>query len=209
MAPRRSQVSPEGTRVQLMDAALRAFAEKGYDGASVRDIAAEASVAPGLLYHYFPSKAAVLTALFERSGALVMQAFTAASAEPEPAARLAGLIRVSAALVRAHEDFWRVSYGVRFQRSVLDGLAEGIAAQSALYGQLFTELLTALGRPDPAVEARVLFATLDGVFQHYVLDPAQYPLDAVIEHVIAAHGGATQGASPAQTPPNRADLEGT
>ncbi len=190
MSPRRSHPSAEDTRTHLMDAALRAFAAKGYDGASVRDIAAEAAVAPGLLYHYFPSKGAVLTALFERSGGYVMRAFAEASAVAEPAERLATLIRVSAALVREHQDFWRVSYAVRFQKSVLDGLAEGIAAQSVIYNQLFTALLTELGRPDPEIEARILFGSLDGLFQHYVLDPEQYPLDAVIERLIVAHGGA-------------------
>lgn len=189
MSPRRAHPTPDDPRAHLMDAALRAFARHGYDGASIRDIAAEAAVAPGLLYHYFPNKAAVLQALFERSGALVMQAFGEAAAVVNPGARLAALLRVSARLVREHEDFWRVSTGVRFQHSVVAGLAEGIAAQSALYNQLFTALLTELGRPDPEVEARILFATLDGITQHYVLDPQGYPLDAVIERLILTHGG--------------------
>lgn len=173
-----------------MDGALRAFAQKGYEGASVRDIAAEAQVAPGLLYHYFPGKQAVLLALFERSAGLVMEAFARAAAVPEPRARLGALIRVSAQLVRENEDFWRVSYGVRFQHAVIGGLAEGIAAQSAAYHGLFAALLTEIGRPDPEVEARLLFGALDGVFQHYVLDPAHYPLDAVVEGLIRQHGGA-------------------
>lgn len=189
MAPRRRHPHPEDVRTHLLDAALRAFARKGYEGTSVRDIAGEAQVAAGLLYHYFPSKQAVLLALFERSGALVMEAFARAAAVPEPRARLGALVRVSAGLVRAHEDFWRVSYGVRFQHAVVAGLAEGIAAQSALYHGLFTALLTEIGRPDPEVEARLLFGALDGVFQHYVLDPAHYPLDAVVEALVHRHGG--------------------
>jgi AcrR family transcriptional regulator len=172
-----------------MDAALRAFARKGYEGASVRDIAAEAEVAPGLLYHYFPSKEALLQALFERSAGLVMEAFARVAEVTEPRARLGALVRVSAGLVRDHEDFWRVSYGVRFQHAVVAGLAQGIATQSALYLGLFVELLQQMGRPDPEVQARLLFAALDGIFQHYVLDPAHYPLDAVVEALIHQHGG--------------------
>lgn len=188
MPPRRHP-QPEDVRTHLLDAALRVFARQGYEGASVRDIASEARVSAGLLYHYFPSKQAVLVALFERSAGLVMEAFARAAAVPDPAARLGALVRVSAALVRQHEAFWRVSYGVRFQHAVVAGLAEGIAAQSALYLRLFTELLTEIGRPEPELEARLLFATLDGVFQHYVLDPENYPLDLVIERIIRQHGG--------------------
>lgn len=194
MSPARR--SHDDVRTALMDAALRAFASKGYEGASIRDIATEAGMAPGLLYHYFPSKHAVLQALFERSAALVMEAFGRAAAVPDPAARLGALVRVSAQIVREHQDFWRVSYGVRFQHSVVAGLAVGIAAQSALYHSLFVALLTELGRPDPEMEAHLLFGALDGVFQHYVLDPERYPLDAVIERLILQHGGMPAGKSP-------------
>lgn len=190
MAPKRQHPNPADVRTHLLDAALRAFAARGYEGASVRDIAAEAQVAPGLLYHYFTNKEAVLTALFERSAGLVMEAFARVAAVECPRERLAALIRVSAALVREHQDFWRVSYGVRFQHSVVAGLAEGIAAQSAVYHGLFVALLTEIGRSEPEIEARVLFAALDGTFQHYVLAPEIYPLDAVVELLIQQHGGA-------------------
>lgn len=43
-------------RQQLIDAALRQFAEKGYDGASIRDIARAAGVTEALVYHYFRNK---------------------------------------------------------------------------------------------------------------------------------------------------------
>lgn len=184
MSPRRRNPIPDDPRLHLMDAALRAFARDGYQGTSVRQIAAEAGVATGLLYHYFPSKEALLQALFERSGALVMHAFALAAGEPDPRQRLARLLRVSAELVREHQDFWRISYGVRFQQEVVAGLAPGIAASSAAYVLLFADLLGQLGHPSPEVGARLLFATMDGLFQHYVLDPEGYPLDDVIEGLI-------------------------
>ncbi|MCL6476241.1 MAG: TetR/AcrR family transcriptional regulator [Firmicutes bacterium] len=43
-------------RQQLIDAALHQFAEKGYDGASIRDIAQAAGVTEALVYHYFRNK---------------------------------------------------------------------------------------------------------------------------------------------------------
>lgn len=196
MSPRRRAPPPPDVRAHLLDAALRAFATHGYEGASVRDIAAEANMAPGLLYHYFPSKEAVLGALFERSGGMVMAAFAEAAAVPDPRERLGALLRTSARLVREHEDFWRVSYGVRYQHSVVAGLGQGIAAQTALFVGLFTALLGELGSSEPATDARILFATLDGLFQHYVLDPVGYPLDAVVERVIHHWGGRPAGKAP-------------
>jgi AcrR family transcriptional regulator len=43
-------------RQQLIDAALQQFAEKGFDGASIRDIAQAAGVTEALVYHYFRNK---------------------------------------------------------------------------------------------------------------------------------------------------------
>ncbi len=56
------------TRERLIDAALAVFGEKGVAGATVKEIAAGAKVAPGLLYHYFADKEALLKAVFDRHG---------------------------------------------------------------------------------------------------------------------------------------------
>ncbi len=51
----------------LLDAAVRVFARKGYHAARVGDIAEEAGVAYGLLYHYFDSKEDVLRSVFRET----------------------------------------------------------------------------------------------------------------------------------------------
>ena len=57
-------VAQEEKRQLLLGAAVRVFAEKGYHAARVGDIAEEAGVAYGLLYHYFRSKDEVLETIF-------------------------------------------------------------------------------------------------------------------------------------------------
>jgi TetR/AcrR family transcriptional regulator, fatty acid metabolism regulator protein len=51
-------------RAELLDAAVRVFAAKGFHASRVGDIATEAGVAHGLLYHYFRSKEEVLETVF-------------------------------------------------------------------------------------------------------------------------------------------------
>ncbi|MEH2201511.1 TetR/AcrR family transcriptional regulator [Nostoc sp.] len=53
-------------REHLVDTALALFSEQGYDATSIKQIAARAGVAVGLLYHYFPSKSEVMRAVWER-----------------------------------------------------------------------------------------------------------------------------------------------
>jgi AcrR family transcriptional regulator len=64
----------EQRRNQLIDTALTLFAEHGIEATRVSDIAQRAGVAQGLLYHYFPSKDALLAAIIERHGPLRMLA---------------------------------------------------------------------------------------------------------------------------------------
>lgn len=52
------------TRERISSAALQLFAEKGFDGTSVRDIARAAGIAEGALYRHFPSKEALARSLF-------------------------------------------------------------------------------------------------------------------------------------------------
>ena len=47
----------------LLDAATKVFARMGFAGARMADIAREAGVAHGLLYHYFPDKESVFVAV--------------------------------------------------------------------------------------------------------------------------------------------------
>jgi AcrR family transcriptional regulator len=60
----------EDRREQILDAAMRAFARKGFTRATNKDIAQEAGITAGLIYHYFENKEAVLKAIIEERSAL-------------------------------------------------------------------------------------------------------------------------------------------
>jgi len=63
MATRNQQAAAEKRRL-ILDAAVRVFARQGFNQCRVSDIADEAGVAYGLVYHYFRSKDEVLDTLF-------------------------------------------------------------------------------------------------------------------------------------------------
>ncbi len=62
----RRQEQAAARREQLLAVALDLFAERGVRGTAVRDIAQAAGITEGLIYHYFPSKSALLQAVMER-----------------------------------------------------------------------------------------------------------------------------------------------
>ena len=60
----------EDRREQLIDAAMRVFAQKGFTRATNKDIAREAGITPGLIYHYFENKEALLKSVMEERSPL-------------------------------------------------------------------------------------------------------------------------------------------
>ena len=60
-------------RNQILDAAEKVFAEKGFHPTTIKDIAAEASIAQGTIYNYFENKTALLLGIFDRMRASVIQ----------------------------------------------------------------------------------------------------------------------------------------
>jgi len=57
----------EEKRRKILDSATSVFARKGYNGTRVGDIAKEAGIAYGLIYHYFENKEDILNRLFQRT----------------------------------------------------------------------------------------------------------------------------------------------
>jgi AcrR family transcriptional regulator len=69
-----AKAPPVDKRRQILDAAIRVFARQGFHATRVSDIADEAGVAYGLVYHYFKSKEEVLNELFAERWSLLLAA---------------------------------------------------------------------------------------------------------------------------------------
>jgi len=69
-----AKAPPVDKRRQILDAAIRVFARQGFHATRVSDIADEAGVAYGLVYHYFKSKDEVLNELFVERWSLLLAA---------------------------------------------------------------------------------------------------------------------------------------
>jgi len=94
-------IAQEEKRRLLLDAAVRVFARKGYHTCRVGDIAEEAGVAHGLLYHYFASKEELLETVFRENWSDLLEAVKAVEEAGEPAREQ--LRQVAAILLRS----WR------------------------------------------------------------------------------------------------------
>ena len=97
-------MTPEGSRGLILSEALRLFAEHGYGGASIRDIAQQVGIKGASVYSHYPSKAHVLAELLRIGHEEHFRRMRAAllAASPEPTQQLIAVVR---AHVFAHAEY--------------------------------------------------------------------------------------------------------
>jgi len=181
-----STAAVEEKRRQILDAAVRVFARKGFHASRVGDIAEEAGVAHGLLYHYFDSKDAVLQAVFHENWNVLLERIASVEETEESAADQ--LRHIATIILRTWlhlPDVVRVVIQ-EFGRS--PELAERIGdlAQPIELFQRVIERGVARGEfredIDPRVAATIVYGGIDELLTGWVLDR----LPATEEDVAAA-----------------------
>jgi AcrR family transcriptional regulator len=87
-----------GTKTAILDAARRRFAEHGYDGATIRGIAADAAVDPALVHHFYGSKERLFSAAMQLPvvpGEVLTAVIAQAAADPASPTPGAILVRTA------------------------------------------------------------------------------------------------------------------
>jgi TetR/AcrR family transcriptional regulator, fatty acid metabolism regulator protein len=166
-------VAGEEKRRQLLDAAVRVFARKGFHASRVGDIAEEAGVAHGLLYHYFKSKDQVLEAVFHDNWSVLLARIESVEESDESAADQ--LRHIAAVVLRTWlhlPDVVRVVIR-EFGRS--PELAERIGELAQPIDSIARVIERGIERGefmqvDPRVAATVVYGSIDELLTAWVLD---------------------------------------
>jgi AcrR family transcriptional regulator len=113
MARALASKSGSETRERILSAALEAFSEKGFDGATTREIAARADVTLGLLQYYFGSKTSLWRAAVELAFAEMrtgLESILEASGPADERERLRLLVRAHVRFVARRPEFVRIMH---------------------------------------------------------------------------------------------------
>ena len=171
--PRRAE--PDVRRQSLIAACARVLAREGAAGTSVRVIAREAGVSPGLITHYFTGIEALIAATYADVDQTVRAAMevAVAAAGADPRARLDAFVTASfappiadRALLATWIAFWSLV-------SARADIARQHDDQYAAYRARLTEMLDACGvAPDRLRLASItLAAVVDGLWLELCLSP--------------------------------------
>jgi len=167
---------------QIIEAAVRVFARKGYYNSRVSDIAREAGIAAGTIYLYFKTKDDILVTLFRDKMAEFVGALRKAIAgEPDAARKVRRLVSLHFSMLEENPDLAEVvqvelRQGQKFFRGAS---SQEIGAYFALIGSVLEEGV-AEGRFRSSLPVKVatkmLFGAMDQMATSWVLGKRGYQL---------------------------------
>jgi AcrR family transcriptional regulator len=176
----------EERRRALLEAARRVFARKGLAASKMTDLAAAAGISYGLVYHYFPDKEAVFTALVEESVQQGIQ--LVARARERPGSAWEQLQWLSAQMldgVQREPSFPLILVQAHASESVPASVEKSLTRYTAHFFEQLVALIEAgqaagqVVRTPAAELAWVWLATIQGLaLMHIVPQPGPRPLPA-------------------------------
>jgi TetR/AcrR family fatty acid metabolism transcriptional regulator len=167
---------------QIIQAAVRVFARKGYYNSRVADIAREAGIAAGTIYLYFKTKDDILVTLFREKMAEFVEALRKAIAgEPDAASKVRRLVSLHFRMLEENPDLAEVvqvelRQGHKFFRGAS---SQEIGAYFALIGSVLDEGVAEgrFRRGLPVkVATKMLFGAMDQMATSWVLGKRGYRL---------------------------------
>ncbi len=183
--PIKRAIQSQQTRLKIMQTALRLFAIHGYERTTIRMIAGEAKMSVSLLYNYFDNKDALLKEIFLEGFGVIKAMF---QKDRQRTWNLEVFLQNTFRLIRRHPYFWRLFYSVRTSALIQELLEEEVEEMVVFVHYHLQELLKTTQIPPSSTEAHILFATVDGLVNHYIFQGEQYPIGKVIRGIVERYG---------------------
>lgn len=182
MAAPLSFTEPTSTRERLIAAAFRVVAREGLEAASVKAIAADAGLTPGLLHYHFPTKGALLEAVLRVALENYLTALRETREASAPQDQLPAYFRMAREMLEAERDFFKVR--LAFAASALTNPALAAVLRdlnAAATAEMALTLAASRGETEPTARDRqiamMLKAISDGAMLTWLNDPT-FPIDA-------------------------------
>jgi AcrR family transcriptional regulator len=191
--PKVSEAHALARRQQIIDAAYRCFARKGFHQATMRDIYEEAGLSPGAVYHYFDSKHEIIAASFDFDYQRSSDRFAAAAESGDPRGALVDLLSFLLRGLKgaAELNAPRVNVQGWGEALVNPTLRETVTRVLGIYREVLTQTIRraqASGQIDAAVDAPALANALLSLYYGLELQLALEPGLDVEGYVAAVEG---------------------
>ena len=153
---------------KIMQSALSLFAIKTYHGTSISDISKKAGVSKSLIYNYFESKEAMLSAIIikEFKGLFAMYDFDFNNITDDG---LGNFVEQTFELLDSKPDFWKLLFSLMLQEGIMEVVAPHIMEHFEPFMRGLVKYFGEKGYKNPMGETQFLWALLDGLSMDYIM----------------------------------------
>jgi AcrR family transcriptional regulator len=193
---------PAGRREEILQAAQKLFADKGFRETNLNDVAVQLGFRRQAVYHYFPSKEDILYELIDRAGqSIASSAQATLDAEIPPAEKLAEVVRNHVRQLLTNIDVFRIQFSELFK--LTSDRADMLRRDMMAYGHAVADVIAA-GQKDgtfsdvPAMtQALLILGMCNATTDWYSPDPSRLSVEEIAEYAARmALMGATGTACP-------------
>ena len=176
----------ELSKNKILDAALVLFANRGYDGTSISQIASEAEVSKGLIYNYFQSKEHLVETLIAGIVEKFMSRFPMGKGVRN-VEDLEEYVDISFDIILDDLQHSKLFMSLFFQPHIMELVQEKMMEKVIPFMVTVTKFFKEMGFENPDATTQYFVATLDGLQMHLLVNP-DLDLGAIKKMIIQQFG---------------------
>lgn len=176
---------PPDKQERVLTAALEEFADKGYHQASLNKVVAQAGIAKGSIYQYFPNKEGLFAFLFQQALGLVRRTLTTVkeeTLEEDLFTRLERSLKAGVRFLKEHPRIYNFYLKIQYDKNVpfREEFLAAIRRYAAEYFGSLVRRAKTRGELRPGVPEAVVLFLLDAVFDRFLQASALSALDVTL-----------------------------
>ena len=182
MSPRTKKQFEEirkSSKDKILAVALELFAQNGYQGTSIAQIAKEAKISKGLMYNYFKNKEKLLEEIVLEGFNKIAELDYGLKKDESPRKKLKGLIDDTINHLYENLKYWQLYTALLVQPHVQKKFEKKFYEFRELFISSVADIFEGLGSEDPELDAFLLGIHFDGLALNFVAAPDDFPMEKI------------------------------
>lgn len=164
---------------KILAVALELFAQNGYQGTSIAQIAKKAKISKGLMYNYFKNKEKLLEAIVLEGFNKIMEMDYGLNQSDKPTDKLKSLIDETLNNISDNLHYWQLFTTLLVQPRVQKKFEKRIHQIREFYVSSMAEIFRALDSSNPELDSFLLGTNFDGIALNFIAAPIDFPVEEI------------------------------
>jgi AcrR family transcriptional regulator len=187
MSPKTSKQFEEirqSRKAAIVETALELFANKGFAGISISNIAQKAGISKGLLYNYFENKESLVREIILEGFRQMLKDLDFDFQQELTKKRFIELIHKNFDMLKQNTNYLKLYTAVITQPAVMALVKEEVFKVAEPFIISITAYYQKKGVQNPLAYGYLIWAIIDGIELDYMFDPEHYPLEEIRNIII-------------------------